>query len=274
MPQWNGWGGWNSQGGWGPPSTVYNPQTVKIYQPLTGGTDGDLITVPLLEASDINDSDIALVWTKSTDGVWVSDSGMDTSIPAPVIVEGVEYDVSGAKSYRWQNKYQGKWFGLAIQDLFSSGLWFAQYTVGCYMKLDITETVTNGHDEITIQAGDGTDFAVLQAIRPGDDLILRVHTNAGTSSGLIITPNKRYWMTLMFDSPNGLARLAVYDPTNWSLVGTQELTLLTGKLASIVYLCRRDGHGDSPAVSEDSYSYVSQIMIKTDGTWPLLPFTS
>ncbi len=100
--------------------------------------------------------------------------------------------------------------------------------------------------------------------------LAKAHTNAGKSTGLTIPINNRwYWVTMLWDGPNLLTTIKVYDTTThpWTLLGTQTKALESWNLHSI-YI----GHVDNTSAFINAPSYIDDFTIDNTGAaFPLIP---
>jgi len=140
--------------------------------------------------------------------------------------------------------------------------------MGCFLRLgNFTGSTFGSYDLITMEGNDG-DFAVMNFQDfPGSEFIWEIHTQNGVGGGVRIVANKTYWVTMLWDQPHRIARLQVYDPGNWTLVGSSSLAL-EDQVCETICLGRYDDHPDtSPAF----HYYDDLIVDLTTAKFPLLP---
>ncbi len=248
------------------------------YQPMTDGNDDDLLTPLIMEAGDIvrlEDPTLDMFWTIPNDGVFVSTSLLDTTLPVPVDVDGTEHVIDSGKSWKWRDDTAAKLVTLTIEKFFAVQN-FNQMTIGFYFKLGMGPTGAESvHDICIINGSLGDEFSVAQVQGAAGSLTMNVHSFAGLDGGDIpVTSGRRYWGNLLFDGTGGVGKFSIFDPAlNFAEIADSPstTTIVTGKKTQVISFCATDGHA---RVAATTFSAVAQPMIGLDSTAPILPGSS
>jgi hypothetical protein len=123
--------------------------------------------------------------------------------------------------------------------------------------------------DVTAENGDFITFNVIS----GSPLVLQIET-MGCSNGLPIANgviDKWYWITMIWDQANLRAMLAIYDPSDWTRVGSGSCAISDSPLRAI-WVGDTTEHGNPPI---DGDYYMDDLMVDASGahgpTNPLLP---
>jgi len=264
---------------------------VDIYQSMSGGSDGILLSPEVMNPSshggtDGLDGDWNTFWDPMdpSDGLWVSDQFART-LPGAVTVGGVAYPSSSPHTWRFRDRYESNFLRLTFGTLPRTDPWppyHDRVVVACYYTPGQTQPVWNTHDNIVLSAN--TSFAVMQTLRDSASAPLQVRAHSSIIVGdkwkstfsppIDVVAGKTYWVNLYHDGPGGWVHLAVFDPDDsWSQVGTTVAaeSMPGAKIKSSTKFGRCSPHADN-SWTEETYSHFSHVLIDyTDPPFPLLP---
>ncbi|MCP4900437.1 MAG: hypothetical protein GY906_26025 [bacterium] len=255
---------------------------VDIYQSMESASSGDLLTSDSMNSSSYGGcGDVTATWEfrfEDLNHMWVSDQHT-RQLPGQVIVDGVDYNSPGYRSWRFRNKEENHY----VRVNFGTNPWGApdhdRMTVAGYFTTLQTDTFSNTHDNIEV--GGTQSFGVLQTVgHTGDDPpYIRAHSctegwvTTLSPTVIKVLPGKTYWVNLHYDGPEGLVKVAVFDPDDaWSQVGETAIaeSVPESAVRSYAHFGRCSPHGDWP--DNETSSYLDHIMIDfTNGAFPLLP---
>lgn len=245
------------------------------YQPMTEGSDGTLLTPTLMETNDIIITDSPILepfWTIPNGGVFVS-TDIDTSLPEPVDVEDTEYIINSGKSWKWLNEFSAKLVTLRIEKFFATQF-YDQMTTGFYFVPNHDGDAFSNHDFHIINGTfDVTsEFASAQVTGAAGALKMNIHTNDEDGDDIDIIVGTKYWINVLFDGINEVAKLSVFDADNnfTEIAGSPSVAALQSNRQTFTMSWgRTDGHADSP--TNTTFSYVGQIVIGLDSIEPIIP---
>ncbi|MGB8328235.1 MAG: Ig-like domain-containing protein [Steroidobacteraceae bacterium] len=123
--------------------------------------------------------------------------------------------------------------------------------------------------DVTAVSGDFITFNMIS----GSPLVFQIETYACSSGVPVVNGviNKWYWVTMIWDQPNRLATMAIYDPANWTRLGSGSCPVDDSPLSAI-WIGDTSQHGNPPI---DGDYYMDDLMVDTSGAHgpsnPLLP---
>jgi Bacterial Ig-like domain (group 2) len=183
-------------GGGSPPSA---------YIDFENSTDGTTIDTGILTASTHCGNGI---WSLSTDpliGMTISSAGQQ-HLPSPVTTCGTQYsDAAGTRGLQYdmsQTARRATYTWSSTSNSVSVGFFF-----------EITVGDTNFYTVFNIDGG--PDYAALNVHNGA----MALETKSGSSTAISISPNVWYWITIQYNA-GGTHQMQVYDPTNWTLLGS------------------------------------------------------
>jgi hypothetical protein len=220
-----------------------------------------------------------------------------TLFPEPVVVGGTSYNPANTRTWKINVKPCGEvfacQFGSKNYELggktYSDGNtiniqpYISSVTVGCFFSIDPLKHNDGSDMNLdTIVMGGTKVSAVLQVIAKGSNQWWIINHEADhnvPANRIPIEANKTYWINLHFDGINGICRVAVYDPVDWSCLGTKTAPAYsntsdkTGSVSSFVRFGRKDtNHAYYTPMEEPTYEHFSHIMIDyTEAKFPLIP---
>ena len=251
------------------PSQVPGATLVDIYQDMQSGSDGELLTPAIMNASSHGGGS---KW--SIEGqMWVS-SAQARDLPGPVVVGGATYSGTGAARGWMFNDNNAK--NSAVCTLPGS---HANITVACYYTPGVTIAFGNQFDTIVMSGNKG--FAVLQT--RNDDKkrsVSRAHsctqpgwTTTFSPGQIRVVAGKTYWVNLHFDGTAGQTSVAAFDPGNeFAQVGNMVVAASTpnSTMAYAIHFGRGDNHGNNPtAKTQSRFEHI--LVDYSKGAFPLLP---
>jgi hypothetical protein len=222
------------------------------------GADGNVITGAILNSS-----------THGSGGTWstskspmtastISTSG-EKKYSGNIIVGGTSYaDSSSTRGVKWTANLQIEYSQFSFSSSYSS------VSAGFFFYAGIP-------------TGDPTYYNPFNVGNPGNEYCapqwryngIHLETKGGDSADVNVSSYKWYWITIKYVQ-NGTSYMSVYDPTNWSLVGTVTHTLLDFPATVMQF-----GQMHAQIGQAGSYYYFDDILIDwTTATFPLLPPTS
>lgn len=265
-----------------------NAVTVDFYQAMENGADGDLLTTKLMEASShggYQSSDTIPAWTL-TGSMWVSTSHA-RPLPGIVTVNGKNYAVTSSRTWKFSDTYEWNFvtaqFG--TERRYNNPPYHDRMTVACYYTPGQTNAFSNNHDNIGVGYPlliNGKEvYGVFQTTGdPSGGPYCRVHTELGdqVSDKIKVTAGKTYWINLHYDGIAGTCSAAVFDPDgNWAQIGAtvSHEAVPNSKVNNKVKFGRTDKHGDNTSWPNETFTYISHIMVDyTEAKFPLLPDTA
>ncbi len=241
---------------------------------MENGPDGSLVT-PTIAANDSTGN--SGNWVNGPGGaptqMFVSkSSGLVTPPRGPVQVGGNTIVDNGSTGlYR---KHLTNDYDTVSYDLTSPA---SKMSAGLYMYFSgaaLEQAIGRYYDVFDFIAQNG-DYIVFSLIS-GSPLTFQVHTTACGSGVPIMNGQigKWYWVGLYWDQAAGKAWMKVYDPTDWTLLGSGSCGASNSPIVSL-HLGEIDEHGN-PAIDADYY--MDDLMVDTAGVYsatnPLLPAAS
>jgi hypothetical protein len=262
-----------------------NAVTVDLYQNMENGGEGELLTTKAMDASSYggylaNDSDVT--WSL-TGSMWVSTS-YARQLPGIVTVNGKNYLGSGYRTWKFSDKYQRNFvtaqFG--TERKYNNPPYHDRMTVACYYTPGQTNVFSNNHDNIEVGypllVNGIPVYGVFQTTGdPAGGPYFRIHTELGSqvSDKIKIVAGKTYWINLHYNGVAGRCYAANFDPdNNWTQVGAtvSHEAVPNSKVSNKVNFGRIDSHGDNTSWPNETFTYISHIMIDyTNAAFPLLP---
>lgn len=255
---------------------------VDIYQDMTEGADGDLLTSALMNAS----AHPGTFGWGFTGGPWYVSSKNARRLPGPVTVGGVTYDgTRGTHSWMLNNSNSMNYVSVYL----GKGGPYTAITVAFYYTTGRQPLPRNYviYDTVTVLGRDHT-FACMQTINQGENgpygkgPYLRAHSkdeHAKTTYSPNTTPivaGKTYWINLNYSAAGkGTVSLATFDPDKgFAQVGpTLVAPSCPDKVAWNVMLGRTDNHGNEPNdLAQSSFSHI--LVDFTHAAFPLVPTNS
>jgi hypothetical protein len=249
-------------------SGVFAATPVDIFQDMESGTNGDLLTPAIMNASSRGGRSM---W--SVNGrMWVSTANA-RNLPGPVLVGGVTYSgTGGTRSWMFNDNDAKNSVACSLAGSYD------KITVACYYTAGVTIPFSNQFDTNIMSGNRG--FAVLQT-RNDDQKgpYLRAHScTAGwvttfSPTQIKIVSGKTYWVNLHFDGTAGKTSVAAFDPANaFAQVGDPVIADSTpnSTMAYKIQFGRGDNHGNNPTAK--TQSYFGHILVDyTNGAFPLIP---
>jgi hypothetical protein len=235
---------------------------VDVYLDMESGLSGAEVTTNLLNAATHGQGGWWSLFPDTLTEMTIT-SVFDQPLGGTVTVDGTAYsDAWSSRSIACQNSNTRQFARFTFDTS------RAKVSMGCFLRLgNFTGSTFGSYDLITMEGNDG-DFAVMNFQDfPGTEFVWEVHTQKGVGAPVRIVANKTYWVTMLWDQPHLIARLQVYDPANWTLVGSSSLTL-QDQVCETICLGRYDDHPDtSPA-----YHYYDDLIVDlATAKFPLLP---
>jgi hypothetical protein len=233
-----------------------------LYLDMESGLAGTEITTNLLNAGTRGQGGWWSLFPNSVTELTVSTS-FDQPLGGTVTVGGTAYTDGGSSRSIACGNSRNRQFAR-----FTFNAPKARVSLGCFVRLgNFDGTSFGSYDQITME-GDNGDYAVLNFQDfPGTDFVWEMHTFAGLGAPIRIAANKTYWVTMLWDQPRLIARLQVYDPVNWTLVGSSQLAI-DDETCDTICFGRYDDHD---ATSLASHYYDDLIVDLTTAKFPLLP---
>jgi len=256
--------------GWGASETSADAVSADVYQPMTAGNDGDLLTTAIADNGDFPPTGNTLQWVV-TDTMRVS-TDIDMTFPTAVNINGNDETPANPLSWRWRNEFERNFITLQVKSG-PSTVSYRKIMTGCYIYMDLEQPVPNQHDIVQTDSFGGY-FSVLQVVTISGDLTMRAHSSvsfASTFSDPIIIQNQKlYWVNLLYDAEVGATTIFVFDPANnfAEIASPVTAAMDSGDDGFQFKFGRPDAHGDTPTDSKNSY--IGQIMINTSGD-PIVP---
>lgn len=246
-----------------------------VYQDTENGTSGNMITTTMLANSTFTNG-LFGTWTinPSPHTRFYLTNVSDSPLRAPHLVGGTYFTGAGhANTYCV--KANGTVDDYCRFDLASSGR-IGQFAIGWYWTFSPTASLGDFVDALHINLVGG-DYAVMAFRDDSSPKAVRIHTNAGASVGpdILVTSNTTYWCTILVDTNNGaqgMAKLALYDPTTWRMVGNPS-TLAFAVKGMVEYW--KFGCLNSHTVNANFRMFYDDFLIETGpnavSNWPLRP---
>jgi hypothetical protein len=239
------------------------PVAVDVYVDMESGSPGDNITAVIAAAA-----------THGGNGVWSTIPSQlttfkviagDATLPFPVNVGGTIYNDTGTRGWDYGHTNENSWthYGLDPVHLkISAGAFLStgpKDTWGYYDYLVISGYVNP--QSCVVQLRDNPD---------ADQRVIRAHSTpqSGTQYGspIPVVADKLYWVSLLYDSGNGVCKVAVFDPGTWQQVGTTSTTQLNTNVPVRFLRFGMNAHN----VTSNEHSYFDDILIDwTEGKFPL-----
>jgi hypothetical protein len=208
--------------------------TANLFNNAEAGNPGDLLSVPVLNAS-----------TYGSGGSWMTTHVQKFSVAVPnlgafrtpVSVAGMSYGGSGSRSWDYDHSVDVQ----TVSYLFPSGQ--TRASTGLFLKPGPNGTWTD-IDFVWLKFG--SQFGV----------------------GIPVEANVTYWMSLQYDSVTGLCSLAVFDPATFVQIGVTSVVPpdRNEELFSITFGANQD------SVTTDAHTFFNNIVLDwTEAKFPLLP---
>jgi len=144
-------------------------------------------------------------------------------------------------------------------------------SVGCWFFTDLTETPGVNFDVLTLFSNWAGDFvnADLEACGLDNRLTFVMENNSLIEPGVVIKPNKWYWLTLAYHI-NGSNWLGVFDETGTNQIGMVAAPLISTNLPALVYF---GNSSDCIASFPTNHIWEDSILFdfSANPQWPLLP---
>jgi len=255
---------------------------VDIYVDMEGGTINATTTPAILTAGTHG---TGFSWSTSTPftAIFVSTStSAERELPVPVQVTG------GGTIYDDSNSSKGWAYDQRVNDqsvtLDLPGVSYNNVSVSGFTQFN-TIVPTNGDnqqwDHVAIQGlvGIATQGAVMQQHVQDDGTDagvneLRAHVSNASGStfgnGIPLTLGKIYWYSMKWSKDDLMVYLSLYDPINWSLVGTSSLAIISdaNQNGTAAFVQILQDHG----VTSSSYQYYDDMLVDyTNALYPLVP---
>jgi hypothetical protein len=113
--------------------------------------------------------------------------------------------------------------------------------------------------------GNGGEYAVCQlAAHPAYGLW--VHTQAGVGALVPIEPDEWYWVSMLFDGPNEIAKMRVYRVSDWQYMGESTLELIDQPVGSTIF-----GRTDATHTIVDDFIWYGLYCGRNDAAFPIIP---
>jgi hypothetical protein len=259
-------------------SNVLAATPVDLYQSMESGSNGNLLTPAIMNASSYSIPSGTWSWTL-LGSMWVSTS-YSHDLPGPVSVNGTVYNGTGSTK-TWMC-YCNNAGDFARGNRSST---FTNWTFGCYLTTTSNyPSNDNYYDMINIQANSGIGFVVAQLGKDqatGHYPSIRSHSKTTSGGNYVSTTGpwfpfnagQTYWVNMKYDASAGQAIVRFYDPSNsFSLVGESSSPNIPGESYGWrLDLGRTDNHGNDP--NDVGQAWYSQILLDTSASpaWPLIP---
>ena len=236
---------------------------VGVYVDMESGLAGADVTTNLLNAATHGQGGWWSLFPNSVTELKVS-TAFEQPLGGTVTVGGTAYSDGGSFRSIACGNMSNRQFAR-----FTFGTPLATVSMGCFLRLgNFTGSTFGSYDLITMEGNDG-EYAVMNFEDfPGTEFAWAVHTQQPELGAPIrVVANKTYWVTMLWDQPHRIARLQVYDPGNWTLVGSSSLAL-EDQVCETICLGRYDEHDDT---SSAFHYYDDLIVDLTTAKFPLLP---
>ncbi len=253
--------------------------TVDIYQNMESGSDGDQLTIDIMDASCYGGyGDFTATWYfYSGDDLWVSNN-YARELPGQVIVGGINRNVSGNRTWRFFNRLTDQQVAVKFA---SNGVSASsdRVTIACFYTCNLDTGFNGGaqYDNI-IMGCNPSGYAVLQTWAPYKEPRLFIRAHSEDSSGTTHSPTmieilreKTYWVNLHQDGIVGECKIAVFDPDTWEELESSPIVAESKPHPARSRVAfGRGHHGDFPVT--ETYAYFDHIMVDiTNAAFPLVP---
>jgi hypothetical protein len=257
--------------------------TVDVYQNMEYGTSGEILTNQPQTSNHGNGG----TWVVVGDTMTVS-TNHTSPLSGAVAVNGVLFSGAGdTRSWMTDDATMRQYVVFRADTPHEAG------TMGLFLSVGENAgnpTGSNKPKQTVVNPGTGniydavimgfgpetnvTRYAVCQIWDAAGGPYLEIESNPNNvtthSFPIQIQANTTYWVTLKYNGASGVASLAIYNPTNWSLVGSTTSPQLTNTFQWISF-GREDHHYNGPS----THSYFDNILIDYSGAiFPLLPGTN
>ncbi len=234
-----------------------------------GSPDGTVVTTNT--CNQRQRTNIAGLWTTyPIDTLTKLTVSTDQGSPfrGPITVAGTEYNVStGFRSYRMNNLVDREQVRFTLTAITN------KVSVAVAMKF-VNSTAawktTFGFFDTFALEGTNGEFLVLSLEDRDTPWRFQLHTSAGVSASTTqMDTNIWYWVCALWDSANSIAKMQVFNMTNWNLVMSTNLALAANENCNKICLGRFDDHN----VFLDANYFIDNLMLDvgSDAIFPILP---
>jgi hypothetical protein len=250
--------------------TAANAVIVDVYQDCESGSNDDLLTSTIMNASNHGGGS----WTTGGSLPGFVSTNRVRQLPGTVTVRGgATYTDSGTRTWASNDNLDSAYVNLNL------GASYPHITIGCYLTVGPIAYASNNFDTIALLDG---YYVVLQQYCPvySGGPYIRAHSCTSGWSGTVSSNNikvvagKTYWVNLNYDGATNECNVAVFDPDTWTQVGNTVSCLAGFSTISCrkIRFGRTDAHGDNPY--NDTQTNFDNILIDyTNAAFPLLPDT-
>ncbi|OGE80312.1 MAG: hypothetical protein A2660_02180 [Candidatus Doudnabacteria bacterium RIFCSPHIGHO2_01_FULL_45_18] len=238
------------------------PILVDLYIDAEAGSPGEILTTSILNGA-----------THGSGGVWSIASGSLFTVSAsnlgvlarPVSVAGVVYDgIGDSQSWDYNHTIDKKSATYRLTNKTHN-----KASLGAFFKIGPQNTW--GYYDFFIFSGylsSGSCVAQLRDLPSAPVLHSHSVTTSGPQAGadIAVLPNVNYWITLQYDTINGLCSLAVFDPVTWQQIGATSISPMDTNIGLDRILVGVNGHG----ATSPTHSFFDNIIVDwTEGKFPL-----
>lgn len=257
--------------------TGLGQNSYNAYVDTENGTSGNMITTTML-ANSTHTNGVYGTWSITPSphtAFWITNVN-DTAVRAPFLVGSTLYNGSG----------DTKTFCVDVNGSSSRECQFTinsgrvgQFAIGWYWKVSPSLNLGDFVDTLHIEMNG--DYAVA-AYRndSGSAKAIRIHadssdTGSGVGPDIVVASNTTYWCTILVNTnegTKGMARLALFNPTTWRMVGISTKAL-RDRNDYVEYF--KFGHCNGHSASDNEHMWFDDFTIKSGPNavteWPLLP---
>jgi hypothetical protein len=242
---------------------VLPPVAVDVYIDMEAGLPGEIITPAIAAAA-----------MRGGNGVWSTNpsplttfmvTAGDAKLPFPVNVGGTIYNDTGTRAWDYGHSVANSWTHYAIDPV------HLKISVGAFLSTGPKDSY--GYYDYIVISGYVTAQSCVVQLKdnpvPGQRAIWAHSTpQSGTQYGspIPVVPDKLYWVSALYDSGNGVCKVAVFDTGTRQQVGATSTTQLD---TSTPVRFLRFGMNAHNLILPD-HSYFDDILIDwTEAKFPL-----
>ena len=245
---------------------------VDVYIDFEAGTAPEAMTSAILTSGTHGSSGTWSTSTPYTAGSVSTSTSAEYTLPVPVQVTsgGTTYSDSGTRGLAYDQTVINQ---NAIYTFTSN---YASMTVSGFANFNSVEDPGNNQlwDHLSFTDGTGQS-AVLQQRNTTNVFTVYTHvssTPGGSTAGsaITITRGQTYWFSMKWDKPSLTVSLSVYNPTDWSLVGTSSDVIYDsggndGTVNTLMF-------GEDHSLTSSTYQYFDDIFVDyTNARYPMVP---
>lgn len=238
------------------------------YVDMESGTNRQPITTEILNAATHASGGS---WTVNTElSHFLVSTSFETPLLFPMTVGGTTYrDDHSTRTFVFTNTATSEFATYTFDQR------PAKLSFGLYMRLSGFGGVDSSFDFVAVEANG--DFLVVNFQDRASGFAYRVHTldengagpgGPGVGVPVPVVQDKTYWITCLWDKPNLVATLKVYDPETWGLVGTSTNVILDRNAENLI-IGRYDTH--DVALDNASTYFEDLVWDATGAIYPLFP---